>query len=295
MMKNPLVSIIIPAYNSEKFIGETLRSVLYQTYSTIEVLIIDDGSTDDQKRLIMEFCDQDQRFKYYYQSNLGVSAARNHGIKRSSGEFIAFLDADDVWLPDNIMLKLLKIQSGGYGMVHSDAIVINEDSQETSVVLRGGEGQVLNRLLAWKETIVPGPSSILIKKSLISQVGLFDLNLSTSADQDFFFRVANACLIGRVNRVTWKYRIHKGGMHKNIRVMETDVLYVYEKAYKNGFFYSRIFAAKCFANMYLILAASWAGDGNDMKRALLFGLKAMRANPFVIFNLIRRIITIWVT
>lgn len=289
-MKPPLISVIIPAYNSSRFIEETVLSVLNQTYKEFELLIVDDGSTDSQKEIVQRIARCDTRINYFYQQNQGVSAARNFGFKKSSGEYVAFLDSDDVWLPDNLRLKLDKFMSGNYGLVHSDAIVIDENSNLTEEKLQGAEGMILQDMLAWEGTRIPGPSSVLVKRSVIDQIGVFDKNLSTSADQDFFFRIAACFEIGRVPEVTWKYRVHNGNMHSNISLMEKDVLYVYQKAYNNKLFRTERFARRCFANMYLILAASWAGDGKNFKRGFYFLSKALLKRPSMIFYVLKRVL-----
>lgn len=290
-MRPPLISIIIPAYNSSRFIEGTILSVLNQSYKAFELLIVDDGSTDNQKEIVQRMAEHDNRIQYFYQQNQGVSAARNFGFKKSTGEYVAFLDSDDIWLPDNLRLKIKKFETGNYGLVHSDAIIIDENSCDTEDKLQGAEGMILEEMLAWEGTRIPGPSSVLVKRSVIDQVGLFDENLSTSADQDFFLRIAARFEIGRVPEVTWKYRVHKGNMHSNISLMERDVLYVYQKAYNNKLFKTEPFARRCFAKMYLVLAASWAGDGKNLKRAAYFLIKALLIRPDKIVYVFRRVLS----
>lgn len=290
MKDNPLVSVIIPAYNSEKFIGETILSVIGQYYDNIEVFIIDDGSTDNQKDIALDYCGQDVRFKYYFRENQGVSASRNYGAGLSNGVFLAFLDADDVWHPENIDLKVQKFKEDDYGLVHSDGLLINEKSDLIPGVLKGKEGWLLDDLLAWKDTQIPGPSSILVRKDVFDLIGGFDTELSTSADQDFFLRVASRYKIGRVADTTWKYRMHSLNMHKDIKTMEKDIIYVYKKADHNDLFKSNSFRNKCFANMYLILGASWLGEGANILRFLKYFIQAVSCYPPVIFNVIGKAI-----
>ena len=97
-----LVSVVIPTYNSEQFILEALNSVFNQTYENYEVIIIDDGSTDDTATALEPFAD---RIRYYFQRNQGLAVARNNGLEKTLGEFVTYLDADDIWLPDNLNIK----------------------------------------------------------------------------------------------------------------------------------------------------------------------------------------------
>jgi teichuronic acid biosynthesis glycosyltransferase TuaG len=99
-MTKDLVSIITPCYNGEKFISETIESVLRQTYPAWEMLIVDDGSRDRSADIIRSWADKDPRIQYIYQKNAGSAAARNHGIRKADGQYLALLDADDVWCPE---------------------------------------------------------------------------------------------------------------------------------------------------------------------------------------------------
>src|SRR5438309_8460832 len=106
MPSEPLVSIIIPCYNAEKYIGQTNESIFNQTYKNFEILVINDGSTDESMEIIKKYQQLDARIKYIDQSNKGVANARNKGIEESKGNIIAFLDADDAWEPENLEVKV---------------------------------------------------------------------------------------------------------------------------------------------------------------------------------------------
>ena len=288
-MDSPIVSVIIPAYNSSKYIAETIKSVLSQTFKNFELIIVDDGSTDDQQEIIQKYCESEIRIRSIYQENQGVSFARNAGFNHSKGKFIAFLDADDIWLEDNLQLKLDKFEQDDFALVHSDSYLIDENSKLLNGMMTGNEGMLLHEILKWKEAQVPGPSSILVKREVIGTVGLFDTNLSTSADHDFFCRLAALYKIGRVAKPTWKYRVHSQNMHKNIALMERDILTVYRKISRLKLFKSFWFKRTCYANMYLILAASWAGDGKNMTRGLYYTMLAILSHPGSILNIVNRL------
>jgi glycosyltransferase involved in cell wall biosynthesis len=290
---NPLVSVIIPAFNASKYIVDTIESVLSQSFTDFELIIVDDGSTDGQFDLIFPFCLRDMRVKCIYQKNTGVSTSRNTGFNHSSGKYIAFLDADDIWLPNNLTAKLEKFENGNFGLVHSDGYLIDEHSEVKPGLMSGCEGYLLKDMLEWKRTQIPGPSSILVKREVLFSAGLFDPGLSTSADHDFFLRVASNYAIGRVEYPTWKYRLHDSNMHKNIHLMERDVLYVYKKASANNLFSGQWFERKCYATMYLILAASWAGDGGNKLRGVYFAGLALTMHPHSLIDIYQRILRKW--
>jgi len=281
----PVVSVIVPAYKAGKYIEATIRSVLAQSWQDFELIVVDDGSPDDQEVIVNRLATEDNRIRYVKQQNAGVSAARNKGFELSNGKYLAFLDADDIWLNDNLNKKIeLLERDAECGLVHSDAEVIDENGKPTGQVLSGKEGWLLDELLAWNGACIPGPSSILLKREVLERAGRFDLDLSNSADQEFFFRVANLFKIAKVNKVTWRYRVHTTNMHSNIAVMEKDLLKVYEKAQKNNLFRSAGFRKYCFAKMYKILGASWWGNGNNKVRGMLFFFKSFFLKPQIIID-----------
>lgn len=289
-MKDTLVSVIIPAYKAGQYIRETIQGVLEQTHTNLELIIIDDGSPDNQAEVIAPIAASDTRIQYIKQKNGGVSSARNHGYRLSKGFFLAFLDADDIWLPDNLELKLAKFaEDSDFGLVHSDMAIMDGRSQLTGASKSGKEGYILEDLLSWNGTCVPTPSSILVKREVLEKVGGFDLELSNAADQEFFFRVANAYKIGRVPKVTWWYRVHDNNMHSNIPVMEKDALLAYQRAEENDLFKSKGFRNQCFANMYLIMGASWWGDGQSKSKGLKYILKAVLIYPATIGKLFKKV------
>jgi glycosyltransferase involved in cell wall biosynthesis len=103
----PRISVIVPVYNTERFIADAIKSILAQTYRSFELIVVDDGSTDQTREIILSF----PSVKYLYQANSGVASARNRGVKTSCGEFLAFLDADDLWMPDKLSLQMAAFEA----------------------------------------------------------------------------------------------------------------------------------------------------------------------------------------
>ena len=106
MKLQPLISVVIPAYNAGQFLDKTLESVLSQTYENWECIIVNDGSTDNTESVVKKWCEKDARFRYFYKENSGASDTRNLGIKEARGEYIAFLDADDLYMPNFLKVCL---------------------------------------------------------------------------------------------------------------------------------------------------------------------------------------------
>ncbi len=192
MNKNPEVSIIIPTFNRVNLIEGSLRSVLNQTFQDFEVIIVDDGSTDNTDSLINELRKNDNRIKYIkHKFNKGGSAARNTGIKNALGKYIAFQDSDDEWLPEKLELQLraIKIADIKVGIIYSGMLRINNDNTEfvpPAWVIKK-EGYIYNELL--KGSFI-GTPTIMCRVDCFNDVGGFDESLSRLQDWDIVLRLS---------------------------------------------------------------------------------------------------------
>lgn len=176
-MERPLVSVIIPVYNGERYLESALRSAFTQDYQPLEVIVVDDGSTDNSARLARGFAD----VHYLYQENCGVAAARNAGIVAARGECIAFLDQDDLWAPDKLRRQvdcLTQHSHLGYVIVHERLVLeLGVDAPtwlKTDLLLRDHPAFV--------------PSALMVHKSTLDRVGTFDQRYRMGSDSDWFFR-----------------------------------------------------------------------------------------------------------
>jgi glycosyltransferase involved in cell wall biosynthesis len=288
-MSNVLVSVLIPVYNTEKYIEETINSVLNQTHANFELIVVDDGSTDSTALLVEKFCKIDARVKLIRQKNQGVSAARNTGFNASKGDFIAYLDADDVWRSKNLELWLQKFASDDdFGVVHSDCQVIDSNSNKVNTFHHGYEGYLLDNLLLGGKWI-NGTSGSLVKRKIVESVGGFDLDLSTGADQEFFFRIASKGKVGRVAEVLWYYRIHSNNMHYNTKLYERDTLLAYKRAKQNKLFKTSAFQRLCFSKMYYMLSGTYWNLGGNKIKAITYLAKSILYYPPIIINILKKI------
>ena len=292
MKDDILVSVITPAFNAEKYIKETIASVLNQTHTNFELIIVDDGSTDKTSELVEIMIKNDTRIKLVKQKNLGVSMARNTGFSISNGSYIVYLDADDIWMPDFIELTLLKFLSDeSLGIVHSDYQMIDENFKKEEKTHASEEGNILEHLLLGGEgKSILGICGVIIKREVIELVGGFDAELSNGADLEFFFRVANRYKTGRVPKVTWYYRQHTNNMHSNINLLEKDVLTAYRKADEYKLFKNYKFRRKCYSNIYLILAGSWWKNGRNKIKGSRYIIKSILTYPPNAFKLLKKFI-----
>ena len=276
-----LASIIIPAYNAERFIDETIDSVIQQTYTNWELIIVNDGSTDSTKEILEKKVSTDKRISIIHQKNMGVSVARNNGIKNAKGEFIAILDADDVWLKDNLKEKILLLTSDPtLGFVFSDVNLINERSENIGPGPIGNDNNIFEGTLLWDREFIPGPcSNIIFRKSCLKQNILFRSELSNIADKYFIVQLSHLFRGKRIPKILFSYRMVSDSMSKNIMLHESDTIKAYNLYKREGYFKNSFFRRKCFSNMYLIIGASWWKDGGNKLRALYFILRAFFTNP----------------
>lgn len=288
----PLVSIIVPCYNAEKYIGQAIESTLNQTLVDFEVIIINDGSTDGSEEVIKRYCSLDPRITYYNQANSGVSRARNAGIEKAQGDYIAFLDADDAWEPENLEIKIKALaENPDINWAFSDMYLADEALNKTEIVEGGEDGDLLNSLLSRKGEAIHAPSNIVVRSACLRQHAIgFDTNLSTSADWDFCIQLASKGLRGkRIPLPLWSYRVLPGSMSRNLQVIENDNLYVHKKASELKLFHSFWFKQNCFSNNYLILAGIWWVNGNRKFRALYFIAKSLLYYPPNILKLLNKL------
>lgn len=192
----PLVSVIIPAYNAEKFLSKTLESVLSQTYKNIEVLVIDDGSQDKTAEIVKSIAQKDSRVILLQQQNIGVAAARNLGINNSTGEFIAPIDADDIWYPQNLekQVQCLLQADSSVGLVYSWSVDIDDlDRPIGGFKAANITGQIFNTFIAYN--FIGNASATMIRRSCIDKIGNYDAQLRLQnaqgcEDWDFYLRIA---------------------------------------------------------------------------------------------------------
>jgi len=284
-----MISIVVPAYKAEKFIDKTIESVLKQTYTDWELIIINDGSPDATEARAQAYASD--RIRVVSQKNSGVSIARNHGIALAKGEYIAFLDADDYWLPNNLSDKIALFEK----YPDADFVFSNFYIGDENLVIRekGPEGtdeNMLENYLYWKRAVIPGASSNLLVRKTCFDSGLrFDPQFSTAADQDFCFYLVKNFKGRHLNEYTCIYRILANSMSRNMTVFTKDHIGVYKKAADKHLFKNFFQKQRCFSNMYLIVAGGWWVNGGSKLKSMKFMLLALLHNPGSIFSLMQKL------
>jgi glycosyltransferase involved in cell wall biosynthesis len=272
-MVNGLVTVIIPNYNYGHYLRLALDSVLMQSYQRLEIIVVDDGSKDNSESVVGSYGD---RVRFVRQKNQGVSAARNRGVKGSKGELIAFLDADDLWLPTKLEKQVHKIiNDPEIGLVHCGFEEIDASGKRLDKSVDGMEGWVSKELLLFERPVVLATGSTgLIPRATFEAVGGFDGRLSTSADWDLCYRISRRQRIGFVPEALVLYRAHGRNMHANIRLMEHDVLLGYKKAFSERDPQLRAIRRRSYSNAHMVLAGSYfrVGSYSDFGRHALTSL-----------------------
>jgi len=202
-----LISVIIPTYNRARFLKEAIESVLAQTYKNLELIIVDDGSTDNTSEVVKEFTDK--RIIYLYQDNKGVSVARNKGICSIKGQYIAFLDSDDIWLPQKLQkqLEVFKTSRLNPGVVYSGVQYMDYNGNpKKQKKLSKYRGNIFSKLL--RKNIAGIGSTMLAKKECFDKCGLFDENLPSREDLDMLIRISAYFEVDYVPEFLTLERIH---------------------------------------------------------------------------------------
>jgi glycosyltransferase involved in cell wall biosynthesis len=215
VIKNPRVSVVIPTYNCDRYIVEAVESVLAQDGVECEILVIDDGSIDNTKEILQPYGD---RLQYIYQKNRGVAAARNLGIRIARGEFIAFLDADDFFLPDKLSAQVAVFdERPNLGLVHSGWQRVNSEGKPLMNVTPWEKIPDLNleTWLTWKPVL---PSAMMFRREWLEYIGGFDPRFPPAEDTDLALRLAlKGCLATWLPKITVGYRQHEqSAMHKGL-------------------------------------------------------------------------------
>ena len=280
-----LISVVIPSYNHSKYVISAIKSALDQEKVDCEVIVVDDGSTDATKQLLETYI---PAINYIYQENKGLSAARNTGIKNAKGEFIAFLDADDMWLPDKLSMQLREffhsseiglVGCGGYFMSESRATL----NQFIKLSYKSHKSLLKNLCL---KNIVSGGSEALIKKECFDKVGMFDESLRAAEDWDMWLRILSKYEARFVEKPLVKIRVSENSMSgsSNADKMLKNELIVLDKYFSNyNMSNKNLLRARAYSARYLSAAIAYRENGrlSDMRAC---ALKAGSLYPPHIFS-----------
>ena len=254
-MKSSLVSIIVPFYNAENYIKETIGSVLAQTYQQFEIIIINDGSTDNSYSIIKTI--MDDRIHLVEHENQGVSFSRNKGIAMAKGEFIVFLDADDLLHPSFLEKRIFRLSKSAAIACASNVILVDGKGNKIEENKNYFAANKSSQILEFKDEIITCPSSYLFKTEFLKKHKItFNKNLQSSADKFFLLEVLKHGEIELINESPMYYRILNESMsHKITTALLKDQIAFYNEI-KNFFENNNSVANSYYGRLSFTIAAS---------------------------------------
>ena len=228
----PLVSIVLPTYNCAAFLPHSIGSILAQIYNSYEIIVVDDGSTDNTKEVLYPFM---QRIKYILlEQNKGLPTARNIGILSAHGKYIAFIDADDLWLPEKLQTDIEYFETHPeVSMVYSKHLNIDQNGRmlDEASQKRLPSGNIFTQLFSEQNFIIT--SSVVVRKEIFETTGLFYEQLSNCQDWDMWLRIAFYFKVGGINTPLVKYRHNPHSLSKNRNNVLKYQKMVIDKIYSN--------------------------------------------------------------
>ncbi|MGK7872356.1 MAG: glycosyltransferase [Xenococcaceae cyanobacterium] len=276
----PLISVIIPAFNAEKTIRETTQSVLDQTFSDFEVIVINDGSSDATAEIVSQF--NDSRIKIFSHTNAGLAKSRNWGIANSIGKYLAFLDADDLWTPDKLEAQFRALEENSQAAVaYSWTNYIDENGKFLYPgSYTASEGNVYDQLLL--NNFLENGSNPLIRRDAIEQVGVFDESLIAAEDWDLWLRFASQYQFICVPIPQVLYRQPINSLSADVVRQERESLKVIQKNFAQAPASLQYLKSSTLSNLYLYLTLKGLTGQCSYRKNLtlfLFLLRAVGYSP----------------
>lgn len=221
------ISVVIPSYNAAKYVVVAVESVLAQTYRDFEILVVDDGSTDDTREVLRKY---GAAVQYLYKTNGGVSSARNYGIEKARGKYVAFLDADDVWLPEKLEKQMAVMEADArIGLCYAATEKVDENLRTIGRIEADVYEDYCAALLLNLNIVAGSCSSAVVRRDVARQTSGFDAQFSTCADWEYWLRLSLLTRFAPVKEYLVKYRVVAGSMSSDPFVSKRDTEGVLKK------------------------------------------------------------------
>ncbi len=225
------VSVILPTYNRCGFIGKAIESVIAQTYTAWELIIVDDGSTDQTENVVKIYAGRDSRIRYIKQKNAGCASARNRALAEAKGQYITFLDDDDLFRPDKLSVQIEFLEKNPqFGFVYSDSKLIDRDGNHLRNIPEVPQTSFLELIMGFA---VP-PIAILARKECFDKVGGFCTKLRSSDDFDMWLRIAKEFPIAYYPNMVASYIWHDSNLTLNQRKTTCNLMFIYKRLTKQN-------------------------------------------------------------
>ena len=286
------VSVIVPGYNLADYAVKAVESVLSQTYKNIEIIFVDDGSTDNTRERLAPYAG---RVKYIYKENGGVCSARNRGIRESTGEFIALVDCDDAYLQTKIELcaNFLR-EHPDYGLVHTDAYIIDEHDNAIGIDShpdRRHTGWITNKLIMTNFICNP---TIMFRRKCLDKAGMYDESLFPPADWDLWLRISEHYQVGYIDQPLSQYRVISNSCFHGLERTKQENKIVLDKFFARNPKVSRRLKQGAYARYHLSMAQCYflKNDLKEFKGQLAASLKydplSLRAAAVFLYSFFAR-------
>ena len=284
-MSDPLVSIVTPVYNGSQYLSEAIESALAQTYKNFELLIVNDGSTDNSKSIISAYL-SNPKIRYFEQQNAGVAAARNLALRYANGKYIGFLDQDDLWLPDKLSTQIEFLKTNQeIAFVHSRQDYIQADGTPIADYPKDWisdlHGKCFTELFRRNRIAV---LTVLLRKSVIDDIGFFNETVSRADDYELWLRICSKYPLGFQDKKLALYRCHDTNASRDYIEMEQAELNALETLYKKNkeafIFIDKNTLNNRFSKLHTEVANGFFWQKHNYGFALHHYLKALYFKPF---------------
>ena len=229
---DPVITIIIPTFNREKFIGAAIRSVLEQSFQEFEIIVVNDGSTDGTAEIVRSF--STDKLRYIYQENHGRSSARNHALRLARGRYIAFLDSDDLYLPGKLEMQVSYLDAyPDVGMVYTSAFCMDENGKLNDYRYDAKVSGWIYRDVAFFRPVTITLPTVMVRRDVFDKVGNFDERMERFEDTDMWRRIAKRFLVHAIPTPTCYLRTHQGNAlaGQDPQQIEAAVTYYIDKVF----------------------------------------------------------------
>ena len=306
-MSQPTVSVVIPTHNRAHYIKETIGSVLAQTYSDYEIIVVDDRSTDNTAEIIQGLSN-DKPIRYFSQPCGSAPAARNFGLQQAQGKYIAFLDSDDLFMPEKLAKQVAFLdEHASVAFVHAGYEKFSDQGEDLGYrdTSRISGNYYIQMLLDW--SVLIATPCVLVRKTVLDEVGDFDEQMRAAEDLDLWRRIAQRYEIGVIPEMLCRVRVHPGSLSTGkVKAAASFERYL-DKAFKDDPSLSMGFRRRAFARLYSNLGHNILAEGRaeEMPFVRKFSAQAIRQWPlqwsaylgffgsFISLGLRDRLLIIW--
>jgi len=249
----PKVSVILPTYNRARFLEEAIQSVLTQDFQDYEIIVLDDGSNDNTKEIIKSF--KSKKIRYFFQNNKGRSRARNRAMELAQGQYLAFLDSDDVFLPGKLTKQVKCLdEHPEVGMVYASALTMDENGRKLNKKYRATSSGFIYKEVAFVFPLTVILPAAMVRREVFDKVGKFDVKMDRFEDSDMWRRITQKYLVLAVREPLCQIRHHRGNLmerpSKLLRALDNYVSKVFREDSQLSWFYKQKAASNLYRQYY---------------------------------------------